>query len=857
MKKSGKKKINLILIISSIFLTGVSNIYANGDVDKINDYVDDRMNQWLEYLDDELGKKINEKLPNAVRKQIEKDLKNIEIGKFKRTKDSGTYPGIKIEVKEDGEKGGEAKFSVGFINLDGKNQIISGVSIGNEKFVRGAFTKTKLDLNNHNFSLGALQFDGLHGNIYTANDDTAQYLAMFNNNVYKGKDNWGRQDLNSNIALGWGNSAGMQLKPIKKNISDGMDDNELIIGYEQERGNPGIKEKNKPYAKNYDLYHNYYSLKKGFGEPNNNYSTAIGVRNASYGQGAFAIGIESVAGNKGTFAGGENAISSGINSISYGNNTLSAGKESMSFGYYVKAYGNRSFASGYESEAYGNNAIAMGSWSYAKAKNSLALSGGTVEPSATEGVAIGKGAVTKIEEGFSIGSEALADREKGKYGYNVFENKEYTNKDLGLDENVKYADYIEKIKDKKYEIKKNIYGIKKLEKENEKNEINIKGLNEFNETNVYEKTGKYEFNILQQIKETKDSLEKNLKNNKTKIERLKNERKTLDKALEELEGKIKGVTPYFSTVSAISIGNPDKGITRQLTGLSAGSEDTDAVNVAQLKAMRSYVDKKVTLKAGKSAYDIWATSSKAVEYAKKHNKELKDLTELDFIDSLKGEQGIKGDGESAYQSWLKQDGNAGKSEGDFVKWLKGDKGEKGQDGKDGQDGKSAFEVWKEKKNKPNAKEEDFFKDITKGAGLLAKEKEEMNKKIEDANKKSDLALGGVSNAVAMANLPQVMGDKKFNLAASYGYYGDSHAVAIGFSGTNDSQNFIYKLSGSVNSKGNLAFGIGAGVMMGSVNSKDKKIEELTKQNNIFAENIRKQNERIQKLEDIVKRLMNK
>ncbi|WP_392445764.1 hypothetical protein ACF3OF_02000 [Sneathia vaginalis] len=46
-------------------------------------------------------------------------------------------------------------------------------------------------------------------------------------------------------------------------------------------------------------------------------------------------------------------------------------------------------------------------------------------------------------------------------------------------------------------------------------------------------------------------------------------------------------------------------------------------------------------------------------------------------------------------------------------------------------------------------------------------------------------------------------------------------------------------------------------MLGSVNSKDKKIEELTKQNNIFAENIRKQNERIQKLEDIVKRLMNK
>ena len=63
--------------------------------------------------------------------------------------------------------------------------------------------------------------------------------------------------------------------------------------------------------------------------------------------------------------------------------------------------------------------------------------------------------------------------------------------------------------------------------------------------------------------------------------------------------------------------------------------------------------------------------------------------------------------------------------------------------------------------------------------------------------------------MAMANLPQVSGDRKFNLAASYGYYGGSHSVAVGLSGTNDKQNFTYKLSGAVNSKGNLAFGIGA------------------------------------------------
>ena len=102
----------------------------------------------------------------------------------------------------------------------------------------------------------------------------------------------------------------------------------------------------------------------------------------------------------------------------------------------------------------------------------------------------------------------------------------------------------------------------------------------------------------------------------------------------------------------------------------------------------------------------------------------------------------------------------------------------------------------------------------------------------------------------MANLPQVSGDRKFNLAASYGYYGGSHAVAVGFSGTNDKQNFTYKLSGAVNSKGNLAFGIGAGVMLGSVNNKDKVIEQLKDEN----KEMRKE---INELKEVVRKLIHK
>ncbi|WP_066730155.1 YadA family autotransporter adhesin [Sneathia sanguinegens] len=136
--------------------------------------------------------------------------------------------------------------------------------------------------------------------------------------------------------------------------------------------------------------------------------------------------------------------------------------------------------------------------------------------------------------------------------------------------------------------------------------------------------------------------------------------------------------------------------------------------------------------------------------------------------------------------------------------------------------------------------------------------EEVDKKIEGINKKSDLALSGVSNAVAIANLPNVSGDKKFSLAASYGYYGSYHAIAIGFSGTNDKQNFTYKLSGSVNNKGNLALGIGAGVMLGDVDGHniDKlNVKKLTEKLEFANEKIEKYEKRQQEIDKKIKELI--
>lgn len=47
------------------------------------------------------------------------------------------------------------------------------------------------------------------------------------------------------------------------------------------------------------------------------------------------------------------------------------------------------------------------------------------------------------------------------------------------------------------------------------------------------------------------------------------------------------VSTWQSTRGAVSIGNSETGDTRQLIGLAAGSEDTDGVNVAQLKSLET------------------------------------------------------------------------------------------------------------------------------------------------------------------------------------------------------------------------------------------------------------------------------
>ncbi|KXA13605.1 Hep/Hag repeat protein, partial [Fusobacterium equinum] len=288
---------------------------------------------------------------------------------------------------------------------------------------------------------------------------------------------------------------------------------------------------------------------------------------------------ETVFGNGNTVADGviigrEN-IATGYSGVVLGENSKNYGHRSINIGTFTKTYGTDSIAMGFSSKALGTGALALGGYTQAKTVGAIA---------------IGDGAIA--EKGVALGYESLADRSGGEVGYYPefgTTEREAIAKKLG-----KEAEYKETMK--VFETSKEL-----IEKEREyysviaKREEYQKQLNE-------QTVDLIKYN--KDAQEYKDAFAKILE---IKTQYKENEKKELElgkivstanpeyKKLEDARstyGNIFGA--YSSTMSAVSVGNEKKGIYRQITGVAAGSKDTDAVNVAQLKSLNTKVDKGAT-----------------------------------------------------------------------------------------------------------------------------------------------------------------------------------------------------------------------------------------------------------------------
>lgn len=188
---------------------------------------------------------------------------------------------------------------------------------------------------------------------------------------------------------------------------------------------------------------------------------------------------------------------------------------------------------------------------------------------------------------------------------------------------------------------------------------------------------------------------------------------------------------WQSTRAAVSVGDlvGDTKITRQITGVAAGTNDTDAVNVAQLKrAMTTPVtfysggskDSKDAYTSGnkiKSTMNIshlafdFGDGLKVTEVGEDNDKRILvtlDKNTLKNDPDFKGPKGEDGtDGKSAYEVW-KENGHPNGTIEEYEKSIKGEPGEKGADGK------SAYDIWKNSDTKNANKTEQEFLDSLKG-----------------------------------------------------------------------------------------------------------------------------------------------
>ena len=274
----------------------------------------------------------------------------------------------------------------------------------------------------------------------------------------------------------------------------------------------------------------------------NNRATALGHDAQATGEFSTATGVSSRASGSASVATGKNATASGNNAIATGNASNAAGADSIASGRQASATGAGAIATGAEASAsgnaaaYGNKANATGGWSSAFGNESKATAtdasafGNSANVSTQNGTAIGSHSTVTAINGTALGNQAEVT---SAGGVALGQGSKTTNKDGSVRQGLNKDSYqiVRKSNDQKSE------DYKKFE------------------------DGGFSYSD----KDTPDKVYAPVK--------------LVDApgALEAIKDTIRGST------GPVSIGN--QGTTRQLINVAPGSADSDAVNVAQLKAV--------------------------------------------------------------------------------------------------------------------------------------------------------------------------------------------------------------------------------------------------------------------------------
>lgn len=323
----------------------------------------------------------------------------------------------------------------------------------------------------------------------------------------------------------------------------------------------------------------YYSK----AEANN--ATAIGSKAEANGEVSLAIGDQAYVGAETTESSGSGTSGSGnvgasgnrISSVSEErmtnplesekyNYSIALGGDAKAFGYQdtaigsgAEAYDTNTLAVGFLAKAKGHYAEAIGTMASADGKYAAAI-GNNASATAESAVALGYNTQATEATGIALGSKSVTNVAKGSIGYDPL--GEYTTEGAILGSNAS-----------QYSTLTNDITTATAEVTTLSNEV-IALQNELNTA-----TDERKAEINEKIK--------------TKEATLATKKADLASKQAEADSLI---SVWQATAAGVSVGNSATGLTRQINNVAAGTLDTDAVNVAQLK--RAVEASKISLVAG-------------------------------------------------------------------------------------------------------------------------------------------------------------------------------------------------------------------------------------------------------------------
>ena len=381
-------------------------------------------------------------------------------------------------------------------------------------------------------------------------------------------------------------------------------------------------------------------------------STAVGDR-------AKTIGIYSTALGATSLAWGHYSIAIGTQVDQQGRNTAygTRGFGSMAIGLYTYSHGIYSIAQGQEARANYNSSIALGYQSQANAVKSIAM-GDNAQTTGVNSVALGPSAMATFDSTVALGDNSLANTKSDVIGFDPLgyastaynaTKPETLLKDMSTVLSTEKLEAYNNLRAKIIELDEKIFSYNEILKVSEYDRL-------------YGKTE----DIRNKASETTTKIRKN-RDDAIAAKKL---------ALAEIQDNYNDANTWRSSAGAVSVGNSDLGITRQITNVAAGSEDTDAVNVAQLKALAT---------APVLFYNGGSSSGANFNIGTQLGTPF-NLTNLRFSFGNGLKASLQKDGNNNQVLFMELDSDAIKTNPD----LKGQNGRDGRDGRDGQNGRDGI-----------------------------------------------------------------------------------------------------------------------------------------------------------------------